>query len=96
MVQRWKPSALLLIRYGCETPQRLTKTPYRIADDTPATCSARLCFDCRAGLLQLLSAACGWNDTVHAQILDHLSVVIEAMRCGKRCQEQPRGWSATS
>ena len=37
IVQRWKPSALLLIRYGCETPQRLTQTPYRIADDTPAT-----------------------------------------------------------
>jgi len=33
------------------------------------------------------AAACRWNDAVHTQILDHLTVVIEAMSCGKRCQE---------
>jgi hypothetical protein len=46
--------------------------------------------------LRLLPAACRWNDTVHTQILDHLSVVIEAMSWGKRCQEQARGRPATT
>src|SRR5207237_2843173 len=45
--------------------------------------------------LSLLPAACRWNDTVHAQILDHLSVVIEAMSCGKSCLEKARGLPAT-
>src|SRR6516165_10091382 len=33
-------------------------------------------------------SACRWNDTVHAQILDHLAVVIEAMSRGKGRQEE--------
>ena len=44
----------------------------------------------------LLPAAGGWHDPVHAQILDHLPIVIEAMRCGKRCKEEPRGRPAAT
>jgi len=46
--------------------------------------------------LRLLPAAGRRDDTVHAQILDHLSVVIEAMSWGKRRQEQARGRPATT
>ena len=43
----------------------------------------------------LFSAACWWDDAVHAQILDHLAVVIEAMRRGKCRLEESRGLPAT-
>jgi len=50
----------------------------------------------KANALPLLSAACRRHDPVHAQILDHLAVMIEAMSWGKGGQEQPRGLSATT
>jgi hypothetical protein len=43
-----------------------------------------------------LSAACWWNDSVHPQILDYLSVVIEAMSWGKGCKEQAGGRPAAT
>src|ERR1700757_2883526 len=57
--------------------------------------AARRCYLKSRSALPLLSATCRRNDTVHAQILDHLSVVIEAMRCGERCLEEAGSLSAT-
>src|SRR6266850_3382903 len=44
----------------------------------------------------LLAAACRWHDPVYPEIFDDLSVVIEAMSWGKRCQEEARGRPATT
>src|SRR5438477_8033995 len=47
-------------------------------------------------LYGLLPTAGGWHDPVHAQIFDHLPVVVEAMRGGKRCKEETRGGPAAT
>src|SRR5437763_16279726 len=46
--------------------------------------------------LWLLAAAGRWNNPVHPNVFDHLPVVVEAMRGGKRCEEETRGWPAAT
>src|SRR5436309_14798467 len=58
--------------------------------------SRRAAVDAVICALPLLSAARWWNDTVHPQILDYLSVVIEGMSWGKGCKEQACGRPATA
>jgi len=67
------------------------------AADTAATTARRFGLSSPSSTLySLFPAARRRNDAVHAQILDHLSVVIEAVSCGKRCLEEARGRPATT
>ena len=46
--------------------------------------------------LNLLPTARGRDDTVHTQILDQLTVMIERVSSGECCQEETRGLPATT
>ena len=46
--------------------------------------------------LFLLPAARGRDDTVHSEIFDQLTVMIERVSSGEYCQEEARGRPATA
>src|SRR5579864_3361236 len=47
-----------------------------------------------SSLLLWLRTARRWNDSIHAQVLNHLTVMIERMRRGKTCQAEPSHFRA--